>query len=286
MFLSGNIHGNHSEDKSYYSLGIRSIFIHLPMVERLILMLRLASFLGLTLLIGTGSSIAQKPGTLKFQYQFPSSGATLISRQATIILRPGDVLNVSTVKASLISVSGSFSGKHAGTLTLSSDHKTLIFKPFTLFTYSERVTVRLSHGILTAFGVPVDSLAFYFTIQPHPHGQNIAFDGTEHLPSGEQWKTLPFRYTEEEIAKPSLSEVYPNPSSSISSIQVNLPRATRVDLGVFDAYGRKVASLASGSLDEGKHTFTFDGSRWGKGIYHYVLTAEGTVMTKQVIVSR
>ena len=267
--------------KPISSLGIRSNFIHLQkMVERLISVLRLPSLAGLMLLIGMGYSIAQKSGTLKFQYQFPSSGSTSIPRQTTIILRPGDTLNASTIKASLISVSGSFSGKHAGTFTLAGDHKTLIFKPFTLFTYSERLTVKLNRGILTAAGAPVDSLAFYFTIQSHPRGGNIAFNGVQHeAGAGAGDGTL------HASIGISLSNAYPNPSITTSSIQVELPRAMTIDLKVFDAFGHEIATLASGPLAEGRHTFTFDGSGQGRGIYHYVLTAEGTMITKQTVLS-
>ena len=114
---------------------------------------------------------AQKERAQSIQYLFPSNGASAITRETTIIIRPGDLLNVSTVKASLITVKGSFSGTHSGTFTVSDDKKTMIFKPTTLFTYSERVTVALHKGILTQKGVKVDSIYYYFTIQSQPKGK-------------------------------------------------------------------------------------------------------------------
>src|SRR6266550_2728492 len=120
------------------------------------------------LLALTSAAVAQPIGTLGVQYQFPSNGATAISRQTNIIIRPGDILNAATVNSSEISVTGSFSGKHGGTFKLSDDKKTLVFTSFLAFTYTERVTVKLNAGIMTAAGKPVASYSFYFTIQSQP----------------------------------------------------------------------------------------------------------------------
>ena len=134
------------------------------------------SFVGtLCLCLSPQSTFAQKQSAQSIQYLFPASGATAITREATIIIRPGDILNASTIKASLITVKGSFSGTHSGTFTLSDDKRTMIFKPSTLFTYSERVTVTLRKGILTTKGIKVDSLYYYFTIQSQPKGRTLTF---------------------------------------------------------------------------------------------------------------
>jgi hypothetical protein len=96
------------------------------------------------------------------------NGALAISRQTNVIIRPGDIINAVTVKSSLIYVTGSFSGKHSGTLKLSDDKKTLVFTPYYSFTYSERVTVKLLDGIKTTAGQSVPGYSFYFTIQSQP----------------------------------------------------------------------------------------------------------------------
>lgn len=120
------------------------------------------------ILLCGGSAKAQHNVPLKVQYQFPSNGATAVQRQTAIIIRPGDPINAVTVKSSLLKVTGAFSGVHAGTFVLSDDKKTMVFTPKLAFTYSERVRVALSRGIMTTAKTAVDSFSFYFTIQSKP----------------------------------------------------------------------------------------------------------------------
>src|ERR1017187_9725660 len=117
---------------------------------------------------GGDLAFAQKSQPLATQYFSPLNASTSLPRATTIIIRPGPILNPSTIKASLLTVTGSFSGKHSGTFQLSDDKKTLVFAPTLLFTYSERVTVKLASGIRTSAGVLVDPVSFYFTIQSQP----------------------------------------------------------------------------------------------------------------------
>src|ERR1700733_10003927 len=111
---------------------------------------------------------AQKSQPLSTQYIFPINASSSLPRATNIIIRPGPILNASTVKSTLLTVSGSFSGKHTGTFVLSDDKKTLVFTPKILFTYSERVTVKLASGIRATTGTLVDPVSFYFTIQSEP----------------------------------------------------------------------------------------------------------------------
>ncbi|MDP4243855.1 MAG: aryl-sulfate sulfotransferase [Bacteroidota bacterium] len=140
--------------------------------------------MSLLILLAT-PGMAQRSSTLNVQYQFPSRGATAIPRQTNIIIRPGDSINRSTVKASLLKVTGTFSGTHAGTFVLSDDKKTLVFTSKLAFTYSERVRVSLARGIRTTGGKLVDSLWFYFTIQSKPltgHSQIQSVSSLEFAP--------------------------------------------------------------------------------------------------------
>ncbi len=60
--------------------------------------------------------------------------------------------------------------------------------------------------------------------------------------------------------------VSPNPAR-ISSISFSLPRSADVDLSVFDLAGRKIATLAKGSMPAGQYTREWNGSDAGAGIY-------------------
>jgi hypothetical protein len=111
-----------------------------------------------------------EPRSSSTQYIFPLNASIALPRATSIIIRPGPILDAATVTSSLLTVSGSFSGNHSGTFQLSDDTKTLVFTPAILFTYGERVTVKLASGIRVstgalATGALVDPVSFYFTIQ-------------------------------------------------------------------------------------------------------------------------
>jgi len=69
---------------------------------------------------------------------------------------------------------------------------------------------------------------------------------------------------------------YPNPFNPITQIAFDLPRASHIMLRVYDALGRQVTVLASGSLPAGKHTVFFDGRNLPSGIYICRMQTEET----------
>jgi hypothetical protein len=60
--------------------------------------------------------------------------------------------------------------------------------------------------------------------------------------------------------------VFPNPARS-ATVSFALPRRDDVDLSVFDLSGRKVATLAKGSLPAGQYTREWNGRGVGAGVY-------------------
>jgi len=81
---------------------------------------------------------------------------------------------------------------------------------------------------------------------------------------------------------------YPNPSRSVS-FAFALPKATKVELGVYDLLGRKVATVASGMLQAGRYERTWNGtdasgSRVHSGIYYYRLKTDNDVRTARTVV--
>jgi hypothetical protein len=67
------------------------------------------------------------------------------------------------------------------------------------------------------------------------------------------------------LSKVSFS-VYPNPARS-ATVSFYLPRRDDVDLSVFDLSGRKVVTLAKGSLAAGKYTREWNGQNVAAGVY-------------------
>ncbi|HWF43950.1 MAG TPA: hypothetical protein VG537_04855 [Candidatus Kapabacteria bacterium] len=230
---------------------------------------------------------------LGIQYHFPSSGAKSVARGTTIILRPGSILNPGTIDTSRISVFGSFSGKHEGTLILADDQKTLVFKPFTLFIYCERVHVKLKPGIFTADGLPVDSLAFYFTVQSHP----VVGQSSTGTMTAVPIESGPMEYLLD-TSEPGIGSLDRNPYHSdinlatvysgtgTPKVQVTASCPISCDVKLFDSFGREAAMLAHGPISEGAHIFNLDMLGLPNGIYYCVLSGEDRMtVLKQILIS-
>lgn len=106
-----------------------------------------------------------------FQYLSPRPGSSRLSRRTNIILRPGSLIDRSTIDGNTqFIVNGSISGRHAGTLLLSDDSKTLVFNPDVPFTGGETVAATLNRGIRTVSGSEVDPIEFSFAITTSDRG--------------------------------------------------------------------------------------------------------------------
>lgn len=77
--------------------------------------------------------------------------------------------------------------------------------------------------------------------------------------------------------------VSPNPSRSDPVVFVNTAREGEYSLAVFDLSGRAVASIFSGVLSPGEHTFFPNLSGLPDGAYHLVFTGENIGMTESMV---
>lgn len=79
--------------------------------------------------------------------------------------------------------------------------------------------------------------------------------------------------------------IYPNPSSSITTIVFDLGTQSNVSLKVYNSLGQEVSALISDSkLNEGTHSVTLDSRTLGKGIYFIRLIAGENVITNKFVV--
>ncbi|HKR07170.1 MAG TPA: PKD domain-containing protein [Bacteroidia bacterium] len=75
--------------------------------------------------------------------------------------------------------------------------------------------------------------------------------------------------------------IYPNPASSLTTIDLTLVKAGIVSIKVFDVTGKLVLNVAEGNFEDGKHQFTFDTSGLETGIYlATIVTDDGTKTIK------
>jgi hypothetical protein len=77
---------------------------------------------------------------------------------------------------------------------------------------------------------------------------------------------------------------YPNPFNPTTTIRYHLPRASVVQLKVFDILGREVATLVNSRQDRGEHTVEMNAGRLASGVYFYRLEASGFVSVKRMLV--
>ena len=75
---------------------------------------------------------------------------------------------------------------------------------------------------------------------------------------------------------------YPNPFNPNTVIPFSLEKAGRVQLEVFDLLGRKVATLVDEELQQGRHSYSFDGTSLSSGVYVYRLKQNDQIITRSM----
>src|SRR5262249_24002447 len=90
------------------------------------------------------------------------------------------------------------------------------------------------------------------------------------------------------VARLELSAPRPNPSSAATRLELSLPSATSVDLSVYDAHGRRVATLLHADLSAGRRSVQWDGReadgrRVRAGVYFArLVTPQGSAVRRIV----
>ncbi|HET6569466.1 MAG TPA: DUF1501 domain-containing protein [Rhodothermales bacterium] len=77
-----------------------------------------------------------------------------------------------------------------------------------------------------------------------------------------------------------LDQNYPNPFSTSTEIRFGIRAAGHVSLAVFDAQGRRVATLVDGTLPAGSHTVSFRPESLASGTYLYRLETRNGVRSR------
>ena len=81
----------------------------------------------------------------------------------------------------------------------------------------------------------------------------------------------------------SLKQNYPNPFNPSTTIEFTLPKSEFVELKVYNILGKEVSTLISMKLNQGNHTYTFNGNNLASGIYYYRIKAGNFVETRKMI---
>jgi hypothetical protein len=83
-----------------------------------------------------------------------------------------------------------------------------------------------------------------------------------------------------------VSQNYPNPFNPSTAISFALPKASTVELKIFNLLGQEVATLLNEEKTSGIYQVEFDASTLPSGVYFYRLQAGDFVQTKKMILLR
>mgnify|MGYP001766598453 CR=1 FL=1 len=81
----------------------------------------------------------------------------------------------------------------------------------------------------------------------------------------------------------TLEQNYPNPFNPSTMISFTLKETSEVRLSIFNISGQKVSEVAKGIFNAGVHKVDFDGSGLNSGVYYYTLEADGSSMTRKML---
>jgi hypothetical protein len=122
--------------------------------------------------------------------------------------------------------------------------------------------------------------------------------------AGKAFETLALRFTPTGVNHPDrfeptlwsrlkgafgyLGPPYPNPGQGALAVPLYLGKASPVRLSLFDLAGRRVCTLANGTLEQGFHTLRWDGQtsngiHAATGIYRLALNLPDSVQVRQVV---
>lgn len=80
-------------------------------------------------------------------------------------------------------------------------------------------------------------------------------------------------------------EVYPNPSSDLVNLNFELQESNDTRIVIYDAYGKQVALVNQNLLNSGSQHFTYDVSKFEKGVYFISITVDkNTTYTERFVV--
>jgi hypothetical protein len=132
---------------------------------------------------------------------------------------------------------------------------------------------------------PDHSLMWVYNRRPTPESNTFVtahpdFDQISVALSGSVSDGLPKSF--------ALEQNYPNPFNPTTEVAFALPKASHVQLDVFNVLGQKVATVVNGEYPAGNHTATWDGTNSSggsvsSGVYFYRIQAEDFSQTRKMM---
>lgn len=111
--------------------------------------------------------------------------------------------------------------------------------------------------------------AFPYHCTPHPFMVDTIFVGGQ--TGADDPQVVPGSF--------ELAQNYPNPFNAQTSISFTLNNSGHASLDIYDVLGRKVATLFSGNLSSGQHSYIWDATNITSGVFFYRLVFNGLTRT-------
>jgi hypothetical protein len=83
-----------------------------------------------------------------------------------------------------------------------------------------------------------------------------------------------------------LEQNYPNPFNPSTNIAFSIPKASEVEIIIYDQLGREVDRLLQGLKNAGTHTISWSAENLPSGIYYYQLQTEDRALTRKMILMK
>ncbi len=89
--------------------------------------------------------------------------------------------------------------------------------------------------------------------------------------------------TEEELIKEYAVSNYPNPFNPTTTVRYQLPKAGHVQIKVYDAIGKEVATLVNEHLESGRYEVRFGDDNLPSGMYIYTIKVNDYFASKKML---
>ncbi|MFH1196397.1 MAG: T9SS type A sorting domain-containing protein [bacterium] len=83
-----------------------------------------------------------------------------------------------------------------------------------------------------------------------------------------------------------LKQNYPNPFNPFTTISIDILEDTFIEIAVFNVVGKKLVTLHEGRINEGLHSFDFDGSNYPSGIYFCEVKSPNSTVVKKMLLAK
>ncbi len=83
-----------------------------------------------------------------------------------------------------------------------------------------------------------------------------------------------------------LEQNYPNPFNPVTRLSFSVSQPAPVNVKVFDALGKEVATIVEEELQPGRYTRMWDATKFASGVYYYRLTTPSFTQTKKMVLVR